>query len=138
MDFDTRYSCQSPSYKRRGRGRQASVPACGRSFAFYLTGTGVGGILRCMSHWTRWAIFLLAPISVFSANVAKISVHVRMRDGVRLATDAYGTEQGVKKPVLLMRTPYNKNGSASVAAKFVNAGYAVVIQDCRGRYGSEG
>src|SRR5262249_7180386 len=61
-----------------------------------------------------------------------------MRDGMHLATDVYGAEGEGRKPVLLMRTPYNKNGSATTAELFVGAGYVVVLQDCRGRFGSEG
>lgn len=61
-----------------------------------------------------------------------------MRDGVRLATDLYGVETGVRKPVLLLRTPYNKDGGASVARRFAAAGYVAVVQDARGAFASEG
>lgn len=79
---------------------------------------------------------------------------VAMRDGVRLATDVYLPAVGSGPwPVLLERTPYDKRGTNHadcslaeptprpkplVAAEFVRAGYAYVLQDCRGRYGSEG
>jgi uncharacterized protein len=79
---------------------------------------------------------------------------VTMRDGVHLATDVYlpAGEAG-PFPVLLERTPYDKRGTnhgdrtlaapvpiskPEIAAQFVAAGYAYVLQDCRGRYGSEG
>lgn len=83
-------------------------------------------------------------------------VMVAMRDGVRLATDIYLPEaalRGERVPVLLERTPYDKRGTnhgdrtaadpvpvskPEIAAQFVAAGYAYVLQDCRGRYGSEG
>ena len=69
-------------------------------------------------------------------------VMVPMRDGVRLATDIYRKEGSDRLPVLMARTPYNKN-RAAVDDRFdtyraVEAGYAVVIQDVRGRYASEG
>lgn len=81
-------------------------------------------------------------------------VMVAMRDGIRLATDVYLPAHG-EGPfhAILERTPYGKHlasrselmlGSerpmsrAEVAAAFCAAGYAVVFQDCRGRYGSEG
>ncbi|WP_248307865.1 CocE/NonD family hydrolase [Bosea sp. AS-1] len=81
-------------------------------------------------------------------------VMVTMRDGIRLATDVYLPVHG-EGPfhAILERTPYGKRlasrselmlGSerpmsrAEVAAAFCAAGYAVVFQDCRGRYGSEG
>ena len=87
----------------------------------------------------RWAAIMLLAAAPWHAKAAeKKTVLVTMRDGVRLATDVYGAEAGGRKPVLLMRTPYNKNGAAAVAGMFAGAGYAVVAQDCRGRYGSEG
>jgi putative CocE/NonD family hydrolase len=66
------------------------------------------------------------------------TVMVPMRDGVRLGTDVYLPKAEGKFPVLLTRTPYNKAGSAAAVAPFVAAGYAVVVQDVRGRYQSEG
>lgn len=74
-------------------------------------------------------------------------VMVPMRDGVRLATDIYlppgasdSSDAGEtqKFPVLLTRTPYDKDGNKSLAEVFVKRGYAVVAQDTRGRYRSEG
>lgn len=82
-------------------------------------------------------------------------VMVPMRDGVRLATDIYLPGDGASAacPVILERTPYGKHlpsrsergpgdsaamERADVARFFVDQGYAVVYQDCRGRYGSEG
>jgi len=91
-----------------------------------------------------------------------VAVHrdtrVAMRDGIRLATDIYrpaagGVVDDRPLPVILERTPYGKRersrseiepGDAEpmtrpeLALSFVRAGYVVVFQDCRGRYGSEG
>jgi putative CocE/NonD family hydrolase len=64
---------------------------------------------------------------------------VAMRDGVKLATDVYVPASGDKWPVILIRTPYNKAAvNLGAAAFFTRHGYAVVIQDVRGRYQSEG
>ena len=80
-------------------------------------------------------------------------VWVPARDGVRLATDIYRPTSDGPCPVLLERTPYNKSAPsrsertaavaaprsrAEVAHYFAQHGYAVVYQDCRGRYRSEG
>lgn len=81
-------------------------------------------------------------------------VMVTLRDGVRLATDVYLPAQDDGPfHTILERTPYGKHlasrseltlgrerpmSRAEVAAAFCSAGYAVVFQDCRGRYGSEG
>src|SRR5579871_5163261 len=72
-------------------------------------------------------------------------VWVPMRDGVKLATDIYlpaanGSAVREKFPTILQRTPYDKQGTGDVAiGKYLAArGYAVVIQDTRGRFKSEG
>ena len=61
-----------------------------------------------------------------------------MRDGIQLATDVYGAEAGVRKPVLLLRTPYDKKGGAAAARRFAAAGYVAAVQDARGAFASEG
>jgi putative CocE/NonD family hydrolase len=74
-------------------------------------------------------------------------VMIPMRDGVRLATDVYMPSDGGPFPALITRTPYGKGGmpppmgdptnpfgACDLAAK----GYAVAVQDKRGKYGSEG
>lgn len=80
-------------------------------------------------------------------------VMVSMRDGARLATDVYLPAGAGPFPVLLERTPYDKRGTnhgdftqenpvprakPEIARWFAAAGYAFVVQDCRGRFGSEG
>jgi putative CocE/NonD family hydrolase len=70
-------------------------------------------------------------------------VMIPMRDGARLATDVYrparnGAPATGRFPVLMDRTPYNKDGSAATADYFVSNGYVVIAQDVRGRYRSEG
>jgi hypothetical protein len=84
-------------------------------------------------------------------------IMVPARDGVGLATDIYRPAGGGRFPVILERTPYDKSapsrsertaaeiarGTAprtrdAVAGYFAAAGYAVVVQDCRGRYRSGG
>ena len=64
-----------------------------------------------------------------------------MRDGIRLATDVFvpKSEETTAYPVILARTPYNKNGTGKNLAEMVcKKGYAVVVQDMRGRFASEG
>jgi len=66
------------------------------------------------------------------------NVKVPMRDGVSLATDIYYPDGSGPFPVLLSRTPYNKEGSARNGEFFAKNGYAAVIQDSRGLYASDG
>lgn len=64
---------------------------------------------------------------------------VAMRDGVKLATDIYLPAKGeARVPTILIRTPYNKKGNQATAAAVAQFGYALVVQDMRGRFASEG
>jgi len=73
-----------------------------------------------------------------SEIVVERSVAMMTRDGVTLRADIYRPAGDGKFPVLLQRTPYNKDGGADFARKAVARGYMVAIQDVRGRYASEG
>jgi putative CocE/NonD family hydrolase len=68
-----------------------------------------------------------------------------MRDGVKLATDIYFPASGAGRlpgrfPVVLERTPYDKilDDRPGSARHFARHGYVAVVQDCRGRFKSEG
>ncbi len=67
---------------------------------------------------------------------------VEMPDGVRLATDVYlPRDRADALPALLIRLPYGKTGFEGAMWRvwsYGARGYAVVVQDIRGRYGSEG
>lgn len=67
-------------------------------------------------------------------------VRVPMRDGTLLSTDIYLPENGSGCfPVIFRRTPYGKRADAELFVKpFTDAGYAMVLQDVRGRHGSDG
>ena len=75
--------------------------------------------------------------------VVEKNIMVRVRDGVRLATDLYKPAINEKPiedqfPTLLVRTPYNKDRNKQDAIWFCERGYTVCIQDLRGRFKSEG
>src|SRR4030095_5239598 len=63
-----------------------------------------------------------------------------MRDGVKLYADIYRPQREGKFPVLVVRTPYGvqRDGMHESKVGFAQQGYAVVVQDVRGRYQSEG
>jgi len=63
---------------------------------------------------------------------------VRMRDGVRLATTVILPEGEGRYPVVLVRTSYRRLGHWDEGLAFAKAGYAFVVQDCRGRFDSDG
>jgi hypothetical protein len=114
-----------------------------------------------MTHYLlRKVIFSLVVIFTFFCSQASLlaeekkphdvvlfqeNLMIPMRDGVKLAVDVYrpaanGIPIEEKLPILLQRTPYNKKNKTFVeeAKFFAQQGYIAVIQDCRGRYGSEG
>jgi uncharacterized protein len=72
-------------------------------------------------------------------NLTK-DVAVPMRDGVTLRADVWLPATSGKFPVLVYRTPYGKHFATKQTTfeKAVQRGYAVVIQDVRGRYASDG
>jgi putative CocE/NonD family hydrolase len=67
-------------------------------------------------------------------------VAVLMRDGIRLSADVWRPATDDHVPVLICRTPYGKQMAALMAgpAELAGSGFAVVVQDCRGRFESEG
>ncbi len=75
------------------------------------------------------------------ASVTDKNVAVPMRDGVVLRADILRPTAGGPFPVLVYRTPYGKEEALKEYTTFrraVESGYAVVVQDVRGRYASAG
>jgi putative CocE/NonD family hydrolase len=66
------------------------------------------------------------------------NVAVPMRDGAKLLTDIYRPQTADKCPVILIRTPYQKDMMDTQAAYYARRGYVVAVQNCRGRFGSPG
>ena len=87
-------------------------------------------------------LFTLSYFASATEMTRLASQMVPMRDGIHLSTDVYYSgELNEARPVILIRTVYNKNHTFSwnpVWRTLVEDGYAVVIQDIRGRYESEG
>ena len=83
------------------------------------------------------------PETLYEAALFGKDVMVEMRDGTKLAIDIYrpakaGAPLADKLPVLLQRTPYNKDSLAGSARYFAQRGYVVAVEDMRGRYKSGG
>jgi uncharacterized protein len=89
-----------------------------------------------------------------SFDYEKRDVMIPMRDGVRLHTVIVVPKGAKNAPILLTRTPYSASGQTSHSASahlgpildgydnatdvIVEDGYIRVVQDIRGKYGSEG
>ncbi|HEY3684403.1 MAG TPA: CocE/NonD family hydrolase [Streptosporangiaceae bacterium] len=76
--------------------------------------------------------------------IVEQDVWMSTRDGVRLATDIYRPADGDRHPVLVHRGPYPKDDDAFTVGVILDVkatierGYAIAVQQVRGRYGSEG
>jgi len=75
--------------------------------------------------------------------IVEKNIEVPMRDGAILRADLYRPDSPERLPVLLNRTPYNKSMPMVYALtmdvlRAAGAGYNVLIQDCRGRFASDG
>jgi putative CocE/NonD family hydrolase len=78
-----------------------------------------------------------------NAVTVQKNVMIPVRDGTKLAADIYLPADGDrpkegKFPVILARTPYNKDGMKGDAEWFAARGYVSIMNDTRGRYASEG
>jgi putative CocE/NonD family hydrolase len=99
-------------------------------------------------RWTMYFNFPMSLILLLSAGVARASdplevkiergVTAKMRDGVVLRADIYRPAAAGKYPVLLQRTPYDKNKGVSFGVRAAARGFVAIVQDVRGRYSSDG
>ncbi|MDX2030590.1 MAG: CocE/NonD family hydrolase [Blastocatellia bacterium] len=82
------------------------------------------------------------PVEGVQALPIRIQRHlaVPMRDGATLYGDLYRPRADGKYPTIIVRTPYGvqRDGVHEPMIKFAQRGYAIFIQDTRGRYESDG
>jgi uncharacterized protein len=85
------------------------------------------------------AIFSTAMAMAQPGTIKQLHISVPMRDGVLLSANVYRPGIGGTFGTVLIRTPYGKGADISANHQaFVDHGYAVVVQDVRGRYESQG
>jgi len=93
----------------------------------------------CLLAFTVTLLPCIPAIGQTAADiVVERNVAMQTRDGVTLRADIYHPAADGNYPVLLTRTPYNKDGTAPFARRAVARGFMVVAQDVRGRFASEG
>jgi uncharacterized protein len=85
----------------------------------------------------------VGKVAATAAVIVEKNVEARLRDGTVLRADVYRPAAGGRRPVLLQRTPYNKEllsltGMTLDPLRAAAAGYNVVIQDVRARWASDG
>jgi uncharacterized protein len=81
-----------------------------------------------------WAMPNTAPL-----REERLAVKIPMHDGVLLTGFVYKPAGTLKIPTLLIRTPYGARKDLTPNYRaFLEHGYAIVLQDVRGRYDSEG
>src|SRR6266403_5317994 len=86
-----------------------------------------------MSFALAAAFFSLSvlPIEIHAQSdsvIVERDVPAKMRDGVILKADIYRPKADGKYPVLLQRTPYDKNNTRSFGMKAAARGYVVIVQ----------
>ncbi|MCU1261653.1 MAG: X-Pro dipeptidyl-peptidase C-terminal domain protein [Bryobacterales bacterium] len=92
-----------------------------------------------MRHLLLIALIAAWPQAASGVMVTQLHVLVPMRDGIHLAANIFRPGGTAAVPTILMRTPYGKGETATANNQaFVDHGYAVVVQDVRGRYESQG
>lgn len=102
-------------------------------------------MVRSFVSWLRAGALLVAPVLLSAQSPPGVRIDttlvIPMRDGARLGADLWRPLEDRRYPVLVYRTPYDRReagGASGVALAAVRRGYAVLLQDVRGRYGSEG
>jgi len=79
----------------------------------------------------------LAGLASATAAPAVETARIEVVEGIELATDVYHPAKE-PAPVILIRTPYGRKGHDFIGEAFAARGYAVAIQDVRGKYDSSG
>jgi uncharacterized protein len=104
---------------------------------------GLQPMIRAPQLIINWLVTLCAvasPLMAQSAARVDTGVAIPMRDSVVLRADVFRPDGDGRFPVLVYRTPYSRVESPRdpLVLAAVRRGYAVVLQDVRGRYGSGG
>ncbi|MBC8356331.1 MAG: CocE/NonD family hydrolase [Planctomycetes bacterium] len=88
---------------------------------------------------TLWLVLLSPLLAQDSRFVFEPNVMIPTRDGTRLAANVFRPVGDGPFPTILSRTPYGKGGEKyGPGRSYASKGYAMVVQDCRGRGASEG
>jgi putative CocE/NonD family hydrolase len=99
-------------------------------------------VSKTVLHLLVFAAVFPCPAGLFAQPAPDIAIErnvsMKTRDGVTLRADIYRPTGEGSFPVLLQRTPYNKDRTDDFGRKAAARGFMVIVQDVRGRYNSEG
>src|SRR5271170_3068695 len=89
------------------------------------------------------ALQAVAEAEAMAKIIFEKNIEIPMRDGCVLRGDLFRPDSPEKLPVIINRTPYNKSMPMVFALtmdslRAASAGYNVLIEDCRGRFASDG
>src|SRR5580704_6859309 len=71
-------------------------------------------------------------------DIVSEPLRIPMRDGVELLADRYYSRQTAQAPTVLIRSCYGRSTFKLFGTLFAERGLQVVIQSCRGTFGSQG
>jgi putative CocE/NonD family hydrolase len=114
------------------------------TFASDAQGRVTGAVLRQNNQEVRLKKISDQPAIEKTVPFDRREEMIAMRDGVRLHTLIFAPKNQTESlPIIFSRTPYgigqaNSDGINARYKELVNDGYIFVLQDIRGRYGSEG
>ncbi|MGE5222348.1 MAG: CocE/NonD family hydrolase [Omnitrophica WOR_2 bacterium] len=82
--------------------------------------------------------FKLPPAETYDIEVER-NIQIPMADGAILLADHYSPRRKRKLPTVLIRSPYGRSGIYGLyfGRLFAERGFQVLIQSCRGTFGSE-
>lgn len=114
-----------------------------RSYAVLLAGVFGFSLYQFRRQLIGRAMGLRSPR--YAVNVQH-DIQIPMPDGVLLGADLYTPRSRRLFPTLLLRTPYGRSARVGpsgmmmsfVAQRFAERGYNLLVQDTRGRFGSQG
>ena len=94
--------------------------------------------MSILSRVVGW-YFRLPPAETHDVGVQR-NLGAPMPDGVTLLADRYYPRRGGLAPLILVRSPYGRAGSLGLVfgRTFAERGFQVLIQSCRGTFGSGG
>ena len=94
--------------------------------------------MSLISRFAAWKLFL-PPAETYAVTHAR-DLPVPMPDGTVLLADHFFPTRGPNRPTILVRSPYGRAGVVFdlVARPLAERGFQVLVQSCRGTFGSGG